>query len=215
MPALRAGRVTDRWMSRSADMPVHCFDRAELPTMPWKNGGGVTREIGRVPSGADLEQFDWRVSIAQVTSDGPFSSFPGIDRVITLLDGAGMRLFGASEKIDHYLDRMLTPWAFPGEALLQCSLLGADCEDFNVMTRRSRCRAEVQVLKLSQKLQRANGGVLLACGGRVMLEENSGRRHLLAPAQGLWWHDEPFEWELQIESDTAVLLAATIHSVSS
>ena len=139
-------------------MPMHCFDRAELPTMPWKNGGGVTREIACVPSGADLEQFDWRVSIAHVTSCGPFSSFPGIDRVITLLEGAGVRLFGADESIDHRLDQVLTPWAFPGEALIQCSLMGADCEDFNVMTRRSRCRAEVQVLKSSQKLQRANGG---------------------------------------------------------
>lgn len=195
-------------------MPMHCFDRAELPTMPWKNGGGVTREIACVPSGADLEQFDWRVSIAHVTSDGAFSRFPGIDRVITLLEGAGMRLFGAEESIDHRLDQVLTPWAFPGEALIQCSLMGADCEDFNVMTRRSRCRAEVQVLKSSQKLQRANGGGLLACGGRVMLEELSGRRHLLAPAQGLWWHDEPFEWVIQIESDAAALLVATIHSLN-
>jgi len=194
-------------------MPMHCFDRAELPTMPWKNGGGVTREIACVPSGAGLEQFDWRVSIAHVASGGPFSSFPGVDRVITLLEGAGMRLFSAEESIDHRLDQVLAPWSFPGEALIQCSLLGADCEDFNVMTRRGRCRAEVLVLKSSQRLQRANGGVLLACGGRVMLEELSGRQHLLAAAQGLWWHDEAFEWEVQIESDAAVLLAATIHSL--
>lgn len=195
-------------------MPVHCFDRAELPTMPWKNGGGVTREIACVPSGAGLEQFDWRVSIAQVTRDGPFSCFPGIDRVITLLEGAGMRLFGADERIDHHLDQVLTPWAFPGEARIQCRLLGTDCEDFNVMTRRSRCHAQVQVLESSQKIKRANGGVLLACGGEVVLEEPSGKRHSLAPAQGLWWHDEPLEWELQFESDAAVLLAATIHSVN-
>lgn len=194
-------------------MPLHCFDRAELPTMLWKNGGGVTREIACVPAGADLEHFDWRVSIARIGIDGPFSSFPGVDRVITLLEGAGVRLFSDDGCLDHRLDHVLTPWAFPGEVSLQCSLLGADCEDFNVMTRRSRCRAQVQIVKASQNLPRADGGVLLACGGGVMLEECSGRRHLLGSAQGLWWHDESLEWQLQIELDAAALLAVTIHSV--
>lgn len=195
-------------------MPLHYFDCAELPTMPWKNGGGVTREIVCVPAGADLEHFDWRVSIARIASDGPFSCFPGVDRVITLLEGAGVRLFSTDECLDHRLDQELMPWAFPGEASLQCSLLGADCEDFNVMTRRSRCRAHVQVFRSSQNLPRANGGVLLACSGEVMLEERSGRRHLLGNEQGVWWHDEPLEWQLQIESDAAVLLVVSIHPVN-
>ncbi len=66
-------------------MPWHRFDRATLPATPWKNGGGVTREIVCQPPGAGLAAFDWRVSIATIASDGPFSLFAGIDRVITLL----------------------------------------------------------------------------------------------------------------------------------
>ncbi len=44
------------------------------------------------PAGAALDEFLWRVSIADVERDGPFSRFPGIDRTIVLLEGAGMRL---------------------------------------------------------------------------------------------------------------------------
>ena len=53
---------------------------------PWKNGGGTTTEVAAFPPGAPLENFGWRVSIAQVARSGPFSLFPGIDRTLALLD---------------------------------------------------------------------------------------------------------------------------------
>ena len=195
-------------------MPLHYFDRAELPTMPWKNSGGVTQEVVRVPEGADLEHFDWRVSIARIASGGLFSSFPGVDRVITLLEGDGMRLSSTDESLEHRLDQVLVPWAFRGETSLQCDWLGAECEDFNVMTRRNRCRAQVEVLGSSRSLHRATGGVLLVCGGRVMVTERCGKWHSLHTRQGLRWHDEPLEWQLQIKSGPAALLAVTISSMN-
>lgn len=60
--------------------------------MPWKNGGGTTVEIASAPGDADLDTFVWRVSVAEVARDGPFSAFPGVDRVIALVRGSGMRL---------------------------------------------------------------------------------------------------------------------------
>lgn len=60
--------------------------------MPWKNGGGMTRELVCQPPDADMDSFDWRVSIAHIASDGPFSSFSGVDRIITLLSGGGVHL---------------------------------------------------------------------------------------------------------------------------
>lgn len=52
--------------------------RAEqLVASPWKNGGGVTREIAAQPPGASLDGFAWRVSVADVAQPGPFSRFPG------------------------------------------------------------------------------------------------------------------------------------------
>ena len=63
---------------------------ANYKVMPWKNGLGSTTEIAIFPANAKLDDFDWRVSMAQVTSDGPFSSFPGIDRTLLVIDGAGI-----------------------------------------------------------------------------------------------------------------------------
>ena len=119
-------------------MPVVRFERSALPAQPWKNGGGVTREIVCMPPGTGLGQFDWRVSIAHIAGNGPFSAFAGINRVITLLDGPGVHLHSPDGAIDHRLDTPLRPFAFQGEAPVQADLLGgAGCHDFNVMTRRS------------------------------------------------------------------------------
>lgn len=49
--------------------------RAEgYPRMPWKNGGGSTEEIAR-DAGAGLDGFGWRLSIADITESGGFSTF--------------------------------------------------------------------------------------------------------------------------------------------
>jgi len=58
------------------------FDYAQLPVSRWRNGGGETREIISYPPGA--AEFQWRATIATIDADGPFSPFPGVDRVITL-----------------------------------------------------------------------------------------------------------------------------------
>ena len=71
---------------------VRLLTPADFHSMPWKNGAGRTTEIAVHPPGAALDTFAWRVSIADVERDGPFSRFPGIDRTIVLLEGAGMRL---------------------------------------------------------------------------------------------------------------------------
>ena len=60
--------------------------------MPWKNGGGTTAEIAAFPDGAGFNAFDWRISLAEVASDGPFSAFPGIDRTLMLVEGARLAL---------------------------------------------------------------------------------------------------------------------------
>ena len=62
---------------------------ANLATAPWKNGGGVTREIARLDSDGAMV---WRLSIADVAVEGPFSKFAGMQRILTVIEGAGMRL---------------------------------------------------------------------------------------------------------------------------
>jgi environmental stress-induced protein Ves len=117
----------------------------EFRSMPWKNGGGRTIEITAFPSGAALDTFLWRVSLADVERDGPFSPFPGIDRTIVLLEGAGMRLRGAARETD--LTTPLEPHAFSGDAAVDCTLVAGPVRDFNAMFRRGRVRGSVTVVR--------------------------------------------------------------------
>ena len=113
--------------------------------MPWKNGAGRTTEIAVHPAGAALDAFAWRVSIADVARDGPFSAFPGIDRTIVLLEGAGMRLNGA-----HRATELTTPYVphdFRGEETIDCTLVAGPCRDFNAMFRREHARGSVTVVR--------------------------------------------------------------------
>jgi environmental stress-induced protein Ves len=190
-------------------MTLHRFDVQDLPAMPWKNGGGVTREIVCLPPGASMNDFDWRVSIAHIASDGPFSAFPGVDRVITLLSGAGVHLRSEDEDVNHRLDTPLAPFAFAGEAPIHARLLAGDCHDFNVMTRRSVCRATLQVLRSTCDWPATSQGLLMAVQGRWQLE--GAHAQTLAPQQGLWWSEACPTWRLQPQGDGAALLGLTLH----
>jgi environmental stress-induced protein Ves len=110
---------------------------ADLTPKPWKNGGGTTTEIAVSPEGAGFDDFDWRLSVADVASDGPFSLFPRIDRTLTLIEGKGLAM-----QIDGRAPVTLTtasaPLAFPGDVPVSATLIDGAIRDFNVMTRRGR-----------------------------------------------------------------------------
>lgn len=108
--------------------------------MVWKNGGGITTEIARSPAAGD--DFDWRISIAEIAQDGDFSIFPEVDRELMLLDGGGVELLIGSEA-SVVLDTRYRKHAFPGEAPVSCRLLDGPTRDFNVMVRRGRFQAEL------------------------------------------------------------------------
>ncbi len=189
-------------------MTLHRFDVDDLPATPWKNGGGVTREIVCQPQGAGMNDFDWRVSIAHIASDGPFSAFPGVDRVITLLSGGGVHLQSEGGEVQHRLDTPLAPFAFAGEEPIHARLLAGDCHDFNVMTRRAVCSASLQVVRSACDGPAASQGLLMAVQGCWQLEGASSQT--LTPQQGLWWSDAAMAWRLRPQSPDAALLALTL-----
>lgn len=119
--------------------PVRCHPRAAYVAMPWKNGGGVTHEILRRGDGAG--GFALRLSMAEVATDGPFSAFPGVDRVICLFRGAGFTLDDGEQRVR--IEAIGAPFAFRGEAPFRCALIGGPVLDFNVMTDRATTRAAV------------------------------------------------------------------------
>jgi len=123
----------------------HLLRPSDYQRKPWKNGGGELLDICAEPPGAGLDAFEWRASIALVRASGPFSHFPGVDRTIVLLDGAGMRLSSADWHAD--MDVAYEPVRFPGELAVACTLTDGPTRDFNLMVRRGVARSELVVVR--------------------------------------------------------------------
>lgn len=103
-------------------------------TVPWRNGGGITREIALYRDLNRHDDFLWRLSLATVDRSGPFSSFRGVDRTIALLAGNGMSLTTLAGSVD--VTAATEPFAFEGELPVECTLRGGTTVDLNAMTRR-------------------------------------------------------------------------------
>jgi uncharacterized protein len=113
--------------------------------MPWKNGGGITREIAR----SEGDTPAWRISLATIDRDGPFSAFPGYGRTIVPLEGAGFTLvFGDAPVSEVTLDRRYEPYVFDGERRVDCRLIAGPSRDLNVMTRRETWSHTVTRLRI-------------------------------------------------------------------
>jgi environmental stress-induced protein Ves len=190
---------------------------AALAPQPWKNGAGLTREIAIAPRGAGHADFDWRISLAEVTSDAPFSAFPGIDRCITLLRGAGMRLASADGSVDHRLDQPLAPFRFSGDLALNAALLDGACSDFNVMTRRAAWRAEVSVVRSACELGEADALLLLAAAGTWRIDAGATDHDdawQLEPDEALLWRAGcSARWAAPWVTPWATPIAASNHAL--
>lgn len=160
---------------------IQFYDSATLPVSRWRNGGGETREIVSFPP--DRAEFSWRISIATIAADGAFSRFPGIDRVITLLEGEGVELNAGSRYTQ--LLRPRQPFIFAGEDEIEARLTGGVSTDFNVMTRRDTHLAEVRVVSDACAPALQSAGVVYVMEG----EWKTGTQ-TLARGQGAWWESE-------------------------
>lgn len=142
----------------------------DYPRMPWKNGGGFTEEITR-DAGDGLDGFGWRLSIADIEASGGFSSFAGYQRIITVLQGDGMRL-----SVDGVASRPLLPldaFAFDGQSQVSCHLLGGPIRDFNLIYAPERYRARLQWFNGSTR-QFSAAGTVLVFSGQAQLQVSVG-----------------------------------------
>jgi environmental stress-induced protein Ves len=139
--------------------------------MPWKNGGGTTIEIAVSPEAAGLDDFDWRISMARVETSGPFSSFAGIDRTLSVLEGKGIVLDIAG-RLPARLTAASPPLSFPGDVPTGATLIDGPITDLNVMTRRGRMFHTVERLPLSGEIRIAPSAgttLVLPLGAAVKL----------------------------------------------
>ena len=162
------------------DGPVVRF--ADQVPVSWRNGGGTTREIltgGAVETG----KFDWRISVADVTEAGPFSTFPGVDRVLVLCRGTGMLV-----EVDgcvHHLG-LHDAVQFAGEQATSATIPDGPTVDFNVMTRRDRVQTTVDVsnveyLTSSMDLTATPGSLVLVVALEEVVLQADGRELALDP----------------------------------
>lgn len=109
----------------------------------WANDGGWTTLLAGHQAGADCSTTPlWRLSIAEIDQDGPFSILPGMARVLVLLDGGGLELRNTDDG-DMSIDLRLASLRFCGSATVHCRLINGPVRVFNVMTRHGRIHAKV------------------------------------------------------------------------
>jgi environmental stress-induced protein Ves len=116
-----------------------------LPDEPWRNGGGRTRAIETHARKSGEPPWDWRISVATIEQDTPFSAFPGVDRTSLLLGAGQIELTAEGEPVV----RMHRPGdvvAYRGDPSWQAQIRrdGQSLSLLNVMTRRGLARVCLQ-----------------------------------------------------------------------
>jgi uncharacterized protein len=184
---------------------------ADLVASPWKNGGGVTREIAveAAGAGAGLDAFAWRVSVADVAQAGPFSRFDGVDRTLVLLEGAGMLLDEAGPHAHmHALTQALDVACFAGETAITARLVDGPTRDFNLMVRRGTARGTLDVWRKATVQRFTAQTVLLYCAhGTVRVRVNDASPVALASGDTLRV-DAQQAVDIETEGEGAVLAIA-------
>lgn len=181
---------------------------AELAATPWKNGGGITRQLLIHPPAANLDTFTLRVSIADVDSDGPFSDFSGIDRSLGLLAGGGLTLLEHGQPLTT-LQAGGELYVFDGSRAISSQRVAGKVQDFNVMTRRGCASHQASRLNvpMEQTLHTAGPVLLLLAEGAALQVANGNAQQTLGRWDALWL-DSPAQLQLQPSGACSLLLVA-------
>ena len=178
---------------------AHAITVHSAPATPWRNGGGVTRELLVWPGPADWRL---RISVADIAADGPFSVFPGVQRWFTLLSGAGVVLDLADESLT--LRPGDAPLSFDGAAAPGCRLIGGPVRDLNLMIRGG---TGGMAAVLPGNAWKAPAGARAGLFARVPGRWHSGDQQRVLPALSLLWFDAPPSGDWRFEPDIPVSVA--------
>ena len=129
-------------------MTWHLVSLASVAPQPWRNGGGITRELLAWPA---PDAWQVRISVADVTAAGPFSTFEGIERWFAVLEGAGVVL-----RVGGGAQTLLAGGAaihFSGEAPVECAPVDGPTRDFNLMAAPGRARLRRVAGELAFRLE--------------------------------------------------------------
>lgn len=170
----------------------------EAPVQPWLNGGGVSRELLAWPAG---EAWRIRVGVANIDRSGPFSSYPGVTRWFSVLDGEGVvlhlpegpRAMGDGDEA----------CCFDGAAAPVCDLIGGPTLDLNLMLRAADGAMQRAMQGLTWHPEAAQCGLFTRVGGRVLVwsdgHASDGNPHDVAAMTLLWWSPAPLRLSFYAE----------------
>ena len=168
-------------------MTIQIIELGGVTPQPWRNGGGVTRELLAWPPGSGA---DWlvRVSVADIDRDGPFSPFPGVQRCFAVLEGAGVVLDFSG--VEQTLTTVSAPLNFDGVAAPGCRLVNGPTRDLNLMGRHSAGTTAMWGAMPDSALPVTDGwrGLYTASPARLEAEDGSA---IDLPAHSLAWCDAP------------------------
>lgn len=165
---------------------------SDYRAMPWKNGQGTTFELAR-DAGENLQQFLWRVSMADVSQDGPFSFFPARQRMLSILDGEGVILHFPQTGAQQRLSKQ-SVYAFSGELEIQSELIAGPIRDFNLIYSAEHFHARMHKFSATQH------GVSFSSTANVILIYNHSAQVTVAIDQ----QDYPLQptQSIKIEKET-------------
>ncbi len=181
---------------------VHLAD--VLPT-PWRNGGGVTRELAIWPAHGD---WAWRMSVAEVDASGPFSTFPGVTRWFAVLHGAGVQLH--IDGVRHSLRCHDAPLEFDGDAATDCTLLDGSTQDFNLMVRTAHGSSRMHRIHghFEVQLNAPKMVAVYAVDSRASMQ--SAHEELMIDAGTLAWRRIPANTTVRVDSVNALWMEIAV-----
>ncbi len=118
-------------------------------SMPWKNGQGVTEEIALAPPEVDLasKQLLWRLSRAPILATGSFSSFPGLERLLTLVEG---KTLGFNRNGKRMILKPGDIYQFSGDEKVEVDLPAGPVKDLGLLFRKEKVQAEMELLEFAE-----------------------------------------------------------------
>ena len=180
---------------------------SDVLPIPWRNGGGITRELIARP---DPKNWVWRISVAEVASDGAFSSFYGVQRWLSILTGVGVRLHIGSEDIERIeLGAYSDPLAFDGATPVHCILLGGPVQDLNLMLRADGHLGQMRRISGVERTVITDAKIIAiySVNSPTVLWLNGERIEI--PASALAWQALLAGAELIVEASNVVLMEVT------
>jgi environmental stress-induced protein Ves len=186
---------------------------AQHREVPWRNGRGTSFQVwprGKVAAGAGFQ-----LNLTPISAGGPFSHYPGVDRVLTVVQGSGLSFEGREGSM-----AAGDAIAFAGEAAMTAHLANGPVTVFNLLIQRARWGGAVRAGRGAFQVEPDGGGIAvvhvaagawrcalidapespLPSGGEVVLERASTL--IARPGEGLAF--EP-------AGDDALALAVTLH----